>query len=157
MVSKIFSLGNENIDESTDALIEYPVKITLTEKGYMAEAELPYNTIYTVVLEGAGYRTARYSVNLSENKTLNFWNNIKKEPKEVEDGLASSKTTHNFLIGDIIKDDKINIYDLSAVLSYFGAKNISDSNNPAYIKYDLNRDGVIDSKDVAYILIAWGM
>ena len=25
-----------------------------------------------------------------------------------------------------------------------------------YIKYDLNRDGVIDSKDVAYVLVSWG-
>ena len=25
-----------------------------------------------------------------------------------------------------------------------------------YAKYDLNRDGVIDSNDVAYVLVSWG-
>ena len=24
-----------------------------------------------------------------------------------------------------------------------------------YAKYDLNRDGIIDSKDVAYVLVSW--
>jgi hypothetical protein len=63
--------------------------------------------------------------------------------------------TKNFLAGDIVKDNNINIYDLSAVVSYFGTENLVSA-YPAYAKYDLNRDGVIDSKDVAYVLVSWG-
>ena len=61
---------------------------------------------------------------------------------------------HEFA-GDIVKDGQINIYDLSAVVSYFGTDNLVE-NHKEYAKYDLNRDGVIDSKDVAYVLVSWG-
>ena len=64
-----------------------------------------------------------------------------------------AKTT--FLAGDIIAGNKINIYDLSAVVSYFGEDNLI-AEHPGYAKYDLNRDGKIDSKDVAYVLVSWG-
>jgi len=76
--------------------------------------------------------------------------------KEIEVGEASSKTTTTFLAGDIVKDNNINIYDLSAVVSYFGTEGLSEAYKPEYAKYDLNRDGVIDSKDVAYVLVSWG-
>ena len=159
-VSKIINLGNESFDETTDGLIENPATVTLvdtnTDDGYSIVIDLPYETTYTVIVEGAGYRTARYSVNLTENKTLNFWNNVKNEETEVEVGHPDVKVKQNFLAGDIIKDDNINIYDMSAILSYFGARGISETNNPDYIKYDINRDGVIDAKDVAYILVSWG-
>ncbi|MBQ7959585.1 MAG: hypothetical protein IJ285_00005, partial [Clostridia bacterium] len=68
---------------------------------------------------------------------------------------ASSKTTKNFLAGDIVKDNNINIYDLSAVVSYFSMELDTDAYS-TYAKYDLNRDGFIDSKDVAYVLVSWG-
>ncbi|MGN0178182.1 MAG: dockerin type I domain-containing protein, partial [Monoglobaceae bacterium] len=115
--------------------------------------ELTQNVAYTVTVEGAGYRTARYTVNMAENKVLNFWNNVKDANDFIEVGKDSSKTTKNFLAGDIVKDNQINIYDLSAVVSYFGSAATVDNN---YAKYDLNRDGVIDSKDVAYVLVSWG-
>ena len=70
---------------------------------------------------------------------------------------VSDKITKTFLAGDIVADNHINIYDLSAVVSYFGEVNLQ--NNPdkvAYAKYDLNRDGKIDSKDVAYVLVSYG-
>ena len=49
------------------------------------------------------------------------------------------------------------MYDLSAVVSYFGDidLNVAGTAN-TYAKYDLNRDGKIDSKDVAYVLVSWG-
>ena len=88
-------------------------------------------------------------------KTLNFWNNVKDEPTVIERGSTGTGVNTNFLAGDIVKDGQINIYDLSAVVSYFGTDNLV-SEHPTYAKYDLNRDGVIDSKDVAYVLVSWG-
>ena len=78
----------------------------------------------------------------AENK-LNFWNNVKDA-----DGA-------DFLAGDIVKDNTINVYDLSAVVSYFGRTNDTSAYSK-YARYDLNRDGKIDSKDVAYVLVSWG-
>ena len=124
-------------------------------KIYMVEKELPINTAYTVTVSGAGYRTARYTVNLTNDKTLNFWNNVADNAIEVELGNDTYKKDVTFLAGDIVKDGTINIYDLSAVVSYFGTINNVDAESE-YAKYDLNRDGKIDSKDVAYVLVSWG-
>ena len=116
---------------------------------------LTVNNAYTVTVSGAGYRTARYTVTMTEDKTLRFWNNVMDEAQFVEIGKDSSKVNVTFLAGDIVKDNKINIYDLSAVVSYFGTTNDTDAYSD-YAKYDLNRDGLIDSKDVAYVLVSWG-
>ena len=118
------------------------------------ENKLVKNNTYTVTVSGAGYRTARYTVSMTGAKTLNFWNNVKTVPAYVEENVGNPTNT-NFLAGDIVKDGQINIYDLSAVVSYFGTDNLV-SEHPTYAKYDLNRDGVIDSKDVAYVLVSWG-
>ena len=85
---------------------------------------------------------------------MNFWNNVKDALTFVEENVGTGSRT-NFLAGDIVKDGQINIYDLSAVVSYFGTDNLVE-NHTEYAKYDLNRDGVIDSKDVAYVLVSWG-
>ena len=124
-------------------------------KVYTVEKDLPINTAYTVTVSGAGYRTARYTVNLTSDKTLNFWNNVADNAIEVELGNDAYKKDVTFLAGDIVKDGAINIYDLSAVVSYFGTINNVDAESE-YAKYDLNRDGKIDSKDVAYVLVSWG-
>ena len=124
-------------------------------KVYTVEKDLPINTAYTVTVSGAGYRTARYTVNLTSDKTLNFWNNVADNAIEVELGNEAYKKDVTFLAGDIVKDGTINIYDLSAVVSYFGTINNVDAESE-YAKYDLNRDGKIDSKDVAYVLVSWG-
>ena len=121
-------------------------------ESYNFTRELPYNTAYTVTVSGAGYRTARYTVTMTDDKQLNFWNNVMDEAQVVEVGKDSSIAKVTFLAGDIVKDNNINIYDLSAVVSYFGS--VSTTEN-GYAKYDLNRDGVIDSKDVAYVLVSW--
>ena len=119
------------------------------------DGKLTENTAYTVTVSGAGYRTARYTVTMTADKTLNFWNNVKDNAVNVEEGKNASAKNVTFLAGDIVKDGKINIYDLSAVVSYFGENNLVSS-HPEYAKYDLNRDGKIDSKDVAYVLVSWG-
>jgi len=156
--NKEIKLGGEVVDETLDSAIAYPAITTLTDKGYKVEIDLPYNTEYVVTVEGAGYRTARYGVDLTADKTLNFWNNVMSEENKatIEAGKVDGiKVASNFLAGDIVKDSQINIYDLSAVVSYFGTVDCVKS-HPEYAKYDLNRDGVIDSKDVAYVLVSWG-
>jgi len=122
---------------------------------------LTANRLYNVTVQGAGYRTARYSVLMNDNKELTFWNNVMLDAnkKAIESGVTddSKKLASNFLAGDIVRDNNINIYDLSAVISYFGTAAASRQttwNN--YIQYDLNRDGAIDSKDIAYVLVSWG-
>ena len=92
---------------------------------------------------------------MTDAKTLNFWTNVKDIAEEVEVGEATSEKNVTFLAGDIVKDNIINVYDLSAVVSYFGTVGLSASNNGEYVMYDLNRDGKIDSRDVAYVLVSW--
>ena len=123
----------------------------------VTEDRLVLNNAYTVTVSGAGYRTARYTVTMTEDKALKFWNNVMDEAQVVEIGKDSSAVNVTFLAGDIVKDNKINIYDLSAVVSYFGTQTVDEGVilNAEYAKYDLNRDGVIDSKDVAYVLVSW--
>ena len=117
--------------------------------------KLTKDLAFTVTVSGAGYRTARYTVTMTADKVLNFWNNVKDTPAVVEEGSSTGAKSVTFLAGDIVKDGKINIYDLSAVVSYFGTiNNVNDKSE--YAKYDLNRDGKIDSKDVAYVLVSWG-
>ena len=130
--------------------------VKLKNNAYKTSMSLTQNTAYTVTVSGAGYRTARYTVSMTGTKTLNFWNNVKDEPTVIERGSTGTGVKTNFLAGDIVKDGQINIYDLSAVVSYFGTDGLSVSNHPEYAKYDLNRDCVIDSKDVAYVLVSWG-
>ncbi len=134
-------------DNTTDATYTLTVADKLTK-----------NVAYTVKVEGAGYRTARYTVNMTGAKTLNFWNNVKDTAINVEEDVTTDTTKKNvtFLAGDIVKDNQINIYDLSAVVSYFGQTGISVDAASDYAKYDLNRDGKIDSKDIAYVLVSWG-
>ena len=122
-------------------------------KYTVTEDRLVLHEAYTVTVSGDGYRTARYTVTMTGDKTLNFWNNVMDNKMEVEENKASSAVFKNFLAGDIVADNNINIYDLSAVVSYFTQDATKDAK---YIKYDLNRDGVIDSKDVAYVLVSWG-
>ena len=140
---KVIELGEDNFDETKSS---YNLKI---------ENELTANTAYTVTVSGAGYRTTRYTVTMTGNKVLNFWNNVKDNAVNVEEGKDTSAKNVTFLAGDIVKDNTINIYDLSAVVSYFGTQIVTSAASD-YAKYDLNRDGKIDSKDVAYVLVSWG-
>ena len=90
---------------------------------------------------------------MTDDKELTFWNNVMDEDRAVEEDVFA--TTKTFLAGDIVKDSNINIYDLSAVVSYFAKENNTEEYSD-YAKYDLDRNGVIDSRDVAYVLVSWG-
>ena len=127
---------------------------------FTGENALPAGYRYTVKVEGAGYRTAEYTTvvgtDSTEDVTLTFWNNVKDEFNKTEIESGSDRWyTKNFLAGEIVQDNKINKYDLAAVVSYFGEDNLVAS-RPEYNKYDLNRDGVIDSEDIAYVLVSFG-
>ena len=120
--------------------------------SYQVKTKLSENRLYTVTVTGAGYRTARYTVTMNDNKTMNVWNNAMSEDTVVVD---KTKAMTNFLAGDIVKDGNVNIYDLSAVVAYFGTDNLV-TDHPTYAKYDLNRDGVIDMMDISIVLTSWG-
>ena len=124
----------------------------LANGAYNFGVELTQNRLYTVTVSGAGYRTARYTVAMTEDKTMNFWNNVMSNEITVVDDV---KDTVNFLAGDIVKDGKINIYDLSAVVAYFGTEN-NQAEYSKFAKYDLNRDGKIDMMDISIVLTSWG-
>ena len=142
--NEVVELGSDN-SNVTFANDTYTVEFT---------DKLVKGNTYTVTVSGAGYRTARYTVSMTGAKTLNFWNNVKDALTFVEENVGTGSRT-NFLAGDIVKDGQINIYDLSAVVSYFGTDNLVE-NHKEYAKYDLNRDGVIDSMDISYVLVSWG-
>lgn len=121
--------------------------------SYQIKADLTKDRIYTVTVSGAGYRTSRYTVTMTEDKTMNFWNNDKTNEVTVIDD-EKAKTT--FLAGELVRDGKIDIYDLSAVVAYFGQKNIDRTQASKFAKYDLNRDGEIDIMDISIVLTSWG-
>ncbi len=118
---------------------------------------------YTVTVEGAGYRTARYTTIVGDDTTddlnLYFWNDVKNGSgtpyQEIEVGV-SGLSAKNFLAGDIVMDGLVDKYDLAAVASYFGTYDLDDAHLGSYVKYDLNRDGQIDSEDIAYVLYSIG-
>ena len=119
------------------------------EEAVIVAGNLPANNRYTVTVSGEGYRTAKKTVQLTEaGAELAFWNNVK-------DTAEANGERKNFLAGEIVKDGKINIYDLSAVVSYFGEIDLDNGEKNEYAKYDLNRDGKVDSKDVAMVLVSW--
>lgn len=123
-------------------------KATVTFEGL-----LELSNEYMVEVSGAGYRTAACNVTMTEDKELTFWNNVIDAGAYIENGVGTAKKA-TFLAGELVKDGKINIYDLSAVVSYFGRTN-DTTQVSNFAKYDLDRNGVIDSKDVAYVLASW--
>lgn len=68
--NEVVKLG-EGVDGVTFANDTYTVEFT---------DKLVKGNTYTVTVEGAGYRTARYTVSMTGAKTLNFWNNVKTVP-----------------------------------------------------------------------------
>ena len=115
---------------------------------------LTKDVTYTVTVSGAGYRTYRYTVLMDDAKTIFFWNNVIDNEEFIED-TVSDKAQTNYLAGDLVSDGVINIYDLSAVVSYFGERAAATDAAWNKAKYDLNRDSVIDSKDISYVLVSW--
>ncbi len=130
--------------------------------GYTATVDTAYQGYaYTLVFEGAGYRTFRTSVvPTSDSATVTIWNNVMDNEMivvtEDDDAMGGDTEKITFLAGDIVADENINLYDLSAVVSYFGKTNDASLTVASeFTKYDLNRDGKIDSKDIAMVLVSW--
>lgn len=138
-----------------------PKDITIKDikSGACVFEDVPVGYI-TVTLKAPGFRTYTYNTTLEETKdngvlVLNFWNDVKKGNDEaIEKG--KDKMAHNFLVGDIVMDMKVDKYDLAAVTSYYGTYGIDKAEAEKYIKYDLNRDGDIDIRDVQYVLHTMG-
>jgi len=151
--------GGDIVGKETIELGRNVPGVIVADNKYTVTKTLLANTDYDIVLKGVGYRTARYmNLNMGEeDRILNFWNNYEDTAKAMEwVGLTAKgiNYNYNFLAGDIVMDNYIDIYDLSAVVSYFGEDNLIGTNN-AYAKYDLNRDGKINSVDVAIVLTSW--
>lgn len=122
--------------------------------------DLPANETYTFEVSGKGYRTFYGDVFLDADKTVYIWNNAYDKGHEVNVVTDDADTAEAvaFLVGDIYMDGIVDVYDLSAVTSYFnktvGAAG-SDTYNK-YIPYDLNRDGKITLTDIAYVQASYG-
>ncbi len=117
--------------------------------GYTAQVDVYQDYAYTLEFSGDGYRTYRTTIVPTDSTaTVTVWNNVMDDEMVViskDDADSSVYKTLTFLAGDIVADENINLYDLSAVVSYFGKGDLT-TNPEDYIKYDLNRDGKIDSK-----------
>ena len=135
------------------------ITIADIKSGACVFEDVPVGYI-TVTLKAPGFRTYTHNTTLEETEdngvlVLNFWNDVKKGNDEaIEKG--KDKMAHNFLVGDIVMDMKVDKYDLAAVTSYYGTYGIDKAEAEKYIKYDLNRDGDIDIRDVQYVLHTMG-
>lgn len=146
--------------EETVLTIGDELAITLDEANKTAFAtgkvNLPVDN-YLFKIEGLGYRTYRDYVYLDTNKTINLWNNAIDDGTTInvvaDDDSTAKKVT--FLVGDIYMDGIVDIYDLSAATSYYGAENIDKANTNVYA-CDLNRDGKITIADIAYVQVSYG-
>ena len=128
---------------------------TMTYK--LALENLPKYDKYTVFVSGDGYRDAKVQLDLNENTTVDFWNNandseLAQITKETSGIVKQSKK--NFLAGDIIMNGVIDLYDLSAVSSYYGKTGLT-AGDTDYIQYDLNRDGKVNIIDITMLLAGW--
>ena len=156
-----FDLGTDSVAysekngtlETTGAVAYDPAEKTYT----LTLEKLPAFDKYTVFVSGDGYRDAKVQFDLNENTTVNFWNNandsaIAEISKETSGIVKTAKK--NFLAGDIIMNGVIDIYDLSAVSSYYGKSNLT-AGDKDFIQYDLNRDGKVNLDDISILLAGW--
>ena len=156
-----FDLGTDSVayDEKNGTLeTTGAVAYDTAKKTYTLTLEkLPAFDKYTVFVSGDGYRDAKVQFDLNENTTVNFWNNandsaIAEISKETSGIVKTAKK--NFLAGDIIMNGVIDIYDLSAVSSYYGKSNLT-AGDKDFIQYDLNRDGKVNLDDISILLAGW--
>lgn len=120
--------------------------------------KLPANEVYTFEISGKGYRTFYGDVFLDDDKNVKIWTHAKTEAKEnVIENDSETGEYVTFLVGDIYEDGIVDVYDLSAVTSYYNANRmITDETYSKYIPYDLNRDGYISLTDIAYVQASYG-
>lgn len=123
--------------------------------------ELIANNNYIFEVTGAGFRTYRGSILADDDKEIKLWNNARYDKA---DGTVTSEEVvegdgnpvyKNFLVGDIYMDGIVDIYDLSAVTSYYAPKKDVTADKK-FAAYDLNRDGIIDAADIAYVQVSYG-
>ena len=145
------------VGEGTDGNVTYlPVTYNSESSKATGSITLPANATYSYKIKGLGFRTFRGSVYLDEDKTINLWNNaLTSDSVNVvaDDDSTAKKVT--FLVGDIYEDGIVDIYDLSAVTSYFGSTNI-DAANENVFACDLDRDGQISVQDIAWVQMSYG-
>ena len=158
-----FDLGTDSVAYSekngtlqTTGKVEY-FSDDVTKKYTLTLENLPAFDKYTVFVSGDGYRDAKVQFDLNEDTTVNFWNNandsaIAEISKETSGIVKTAKK--NFLAGDIIMNGVIDIYDLSAVSSYYGKSNLT-AGDKDFIQYDLNRDGKVNLDDISILLAGW--
>lgn len=156
-----FDLGTDSVAysekngtlETTGAVAYDTAKKTYT----LTLEKLPAFDKYTVFVSGDGYRDAKVQFDLNEDTTVNFWNNANDsaiaEISKATSGIVKT-AKKNFLAGDIIMNGVIDIYDLSAVSSYYGKSNLT-AGDKDFIQYDLNRDGKVNLDDISILLAGW--
>ena len=154
-----FELGKDPIPYNEKVgTLDIAGTVTPAENSYALTPEnLPQFDQYTVFISGDGYRDAKVQFALNENTTVNFWNNANDSALNyvVKEISGTEKTiTKNFLAGDVIMNGVIDLYDLSAVSSYFGKGNLQVGDD-AYVQYDLNRDHNINILDITMLLAGW--
>lgn len=152
------ALGNNDGSAPVYTSEDGKIKATLTSsdnKYVLALEGLPKFEAYTVSIKGDGYRDAKAQFVLNEETTVNFWNNANDSDIPFITKASEKKFGKvNFLAGDIIMNGTIDLYDLSAVSSYYGKKGIT-AGDAQYIQYDLNRDGGVDIIDITMLLAGW--
>lgn len=161
-------LGFIDFDLGTDAVAYNEKNGTLQTEGTVSSNDatktytltlnnLPGFDKYTVFVSGDGYRDAKVQLDLNEDTTVNFWNNANDseiaQVTKITSGIVKT-AKKNFLAGDIIMNGVIDLYDLSAVSSYYGKSNLT-SGDKDYIQYDLNRDGKVNLDDISILLAGW--
>ena len=153
-------LALANNDGATPVYTSEDGKITATltssdNKYALAVKGLPKFEAYTVSIKGDGYRDAKAQFVLNEETTVNFWNNAYDTEVPFITKAGEKKFDKvNFLAGDIIMNGVIDLYDLSAVSSYYGKSGLT-AEDTDYIQYDLNRDGKVDLIDITMLLAGW--
>lgn len=156
-----FDLGTDSVayDEKNGTLqTTGKVEYDADAKTYTLTLEnLPAFDKYTVFVSGDGYRDAKAQFDLNENTTVDFWSNANDseiaQVTKIGSGIVKT-AKKNFLAGDIIMNGVIDLYDLSAVSSYYGKSNLT-AGDKDYIQYDLNRDGKVDLDDISILLAGW--
>lgn len=156
------TLNGENTDTEKVLKIGEDIVVTLDNNNKTATATgkvtLPMDN-YTFVVEGKGYRTYWDMIHLDRAKKVNLWNNALTSGKinVIADDNDTAKAI-TFLVGDIYMDGIVDVYDLSAVTSYYN-KEVGEAGSETYnkyIPYDLNRDGKISLTDIAYVQVSYG-
>ncbi|MDO5310704.1 MAG: X2-like carbohydrate binding domain-containing protein [Clostridia bacterium] len=156
-----FDLGTDAVDysEKNGTLqTEGAVSNDAAAKTYtLTLNNLPKYDKYTVFVSGDGYRDAKVLLYLKEDTTVDCCNKANdSEIAQVTKATSGIVKTakKNFLAGDIIMNGTIDLYDLSAVSSYYGKTGLT-AGDADYIQYDLNRDGKVNILDITMLLAGW--